>query len=57
MAWSITLLGESYSPYIWAALALMLVGIFLVQPRPRIALAPLPPIGKDGSQQERDSQA
>ena len=33
-----------------------LVGVFLVQPRPRIALAPIAPIGKNGPQQERDSQ-
>jgi drug/metabolite transporter (DMT)-like permease len=31
--WSILLLGESYSAYIWAALAMMFAGIFLVQPR------------------------
>ena len=39
VAWSIWLLGESYSGYVWAALGLMLIGIFLVQPRPRIGLA------------------
>lgn len=32
--WSMILLSESYSPYIWAALAIMLMGIFMVQPRP-----------------------
>ncbi len=37
--WSLILLGESYSSYIWLALAMMLAGIFLVQPRPRIGLA------------------
>ncbi len=31
--WSILLLGESYSAYIWAALLMMFAGIFLVQPR------------------------
>ena len=31
--WSITLLSESYSAWVWAALALMLVGLALVQPR------------------------
>ncbi len=30
---SMLILGESYSGYIWAALGLMLVGLFLVQPR------------------------
>lgn len=33
IAWSILLLGESYSGYIWAALGFMLLGMFLVQPR------------------------
>ena len=27
------LLGEGYSPFIWTALAVMLAGIYLVQPR------------------------
>jgi len=35
VVWSVLLLRESYSPYIWAALAMMLAGIFLVQPRAR----------------------
>jgi hypothetical protein len=35
--WAMLLLGESYSGWIWAALALMLMGLFLVQPRPRAA--------------------
>jgi drug/metabolite transporter (DMT)-like permease len=41
--WSMWLLSESYSIYIWAALAVMMVGMTLVQPR-RIqeALAPVP---------------
>jgi drug/metabolite transporter (DMT)-like permease len=33
--WSMLLLRESYTPYIWAALLMMLAGIFLVQPRQR----------------------
>jgi len=36
--WAMGLLGESYSPYIWAALGLMLGGLALVQPRPAEAL-------------------
>lgn len=32
--WSILLLGESYSGYIWAALVVMFAGLFFVQPRP-----------------------
>lgn len=31
--WSIALLGESYSGWVWAALAVLLAGVFLVQPR------------------------
>lgn len=46
--WSMALLSERYSGYVWLAFAVMLVGIFLVQPRARIALAPVPPIGENG---------
>ncbi|MEJ6394022.1 DMT family transporter [Gymnodinialimonas sp. 2305UL16-5] len=31
--WAKLILGESYSLWVWAALALMLMGVFLVQPR------------------------
>lgn len=31
--WAILLLGESYSGWIWAAMVVMLLGMFLVQPR------------------------
>lgn len=31
--WAMVLLGETYSPYIWASLGLMLIGLALVQPR------------------------
>ena len=31
--WAMVLLGESYSGYVWAAIAVMFVGLFLVQPR------------------------
>lgn len=43
--WAMLLLGESYSHWIWAALGLMLLGLFLVQPRPRQALVEEPAIG------------
>ncbi len=33
--WAIVLLGESYSTWVWAALLLMFLGVFLVQPRVR----------------------
>ena len=39
--WSMLLLNERYSPYIWAAFAVMLAGVILVQPRARKALAPI----------------
>jgi len=34
VVWAIILLGESYSTWFWAALTLMFLGIFFVQPRP-----------------------
>ena len=33
--WAMLLLGERFSGWIWAALGVMLVGLFLVQPRAR----------------------
>lgn len=39
VAWSMVLLGESYSHLVWIGLALMLAGIFLVQPSERFRLA------------------
>ena len=33
--WATILLGERFSPWVWAALAVMLAGLALVQPRPR----------------------
>ena len=38
------LLNESYSLFIWLALAVMLLGVFLVQPRARKGLAPVPEV-------------
>lgn len=37
--WAMVFLGEAFSGWIWAALALMLMGLSLVQPRPRLAAA------------------
>ncbi|MCP5074323.1 MAG: DMT family transporter [Rhodobacteraceae bacterium] len=37
--WSIVFLKETYSGWVWAALALMMVGLFLVQPRPKAEAA------------------
>ena len=33
--WAMVLLGERFSPWVWAALLVMLAGLALVQPRPR----------------------
>jgi drug/metabolite transporter (DMT)-like permease len=33
IVWSMTLLGERYSPWVWGALALLFAGLALVQPR------------------------
>ena len=38
--WARLLLGESYSGWVWAALVLVLTGVFLVQPKPKLALVP-----------------
>lgn len=38
--WAKAILDEAYPPVVWAALALMFIGMYLVQPRPKAALAP-----------------
>ena len=43
VVWAMVLLGERYSGWVWAALALLFAGLFLVQPRP--ALPPEPRAG------------
>jgi drug/metabolite transporter (DMT)-like permease len=48
VVWAMLLLGESYSPYIWAALALVLLGIRLVQPRRKDGLEAAGAIGETG---------
>ncbi len=49
VVWSMILLRESYSGYVWAALCVMLLGVFLVQPRAvrraRAVLATSLPLG------------
>lgn len=35
--WAMVLLGERFSPFVWAALGVMMLGLFLVQPRARPA--------------------
>ncbi|MEM9584408.1 MAG: DMT family transporter [Pseudomonadota bacterium] len=47
LIWSMVLLGERYSLWIWAAFAVMVVGLTLVQPRPRL-LDSAKPIGETG---------
>lgn len=48
VTWAMLFLGETYSPYFWAALAVMLAGLALVQPRPKTAL--VPPLQPDQSE-------
>jgi drug/metabolite transporter (DMT)-like permease len=38
--WAKGILNEAYTPAVWAALAIMFLGMYLVQPRPKAALAP-----------------
>ncbi|MEL6596896.1 MAG: DMT family transporter [Pseudomonadota bacterium] len=45
--WAMLLLGESYAGPVWAAMAIMFVGLFLVQPRPNVALVPTHATGED----------
>ncbi|SLN34691.1 EamA-like transporter family protein [Roseovarius litorisediminis] len=47
--WSMILLSESYSAYVWGALGLMLAGIFMVQPRLPMRLAPSPGLEETGT--------
>jgi drug/metabolite transporter (DMT)-like permease len=37
--WAMLILGERFSPWVWAALCVMLLGLFLVQPRTHSAKA------------------
>ena len=46
VGWAILILGESYSAWVWAAMAVILGGVFLVQPSPRAALVELDERGK-----------
>jgi drug/metabolite transporter (DMT)-like permease len=39
VVWAMLLLGERFSPWVWAALVVMLAGLSLVQPRNRQAIA------------------
>ena len=46
--WAMLILGESYSPFIWAAMGLVLFGVALVQPRRKTAVAEALTIGDTG---------
>ncbi|MEL6451906.1 MAG: DMT family transporter [Pseudomonadota bacterium] len=47
LLWARLILGEAYPPILWGALALMLVGMYLVQPR-KASLEAGAPIGDSG---------
>ena len=48
VVWAMLLLGETYPPVFWAAMALVLSGVFLVQPRRRDRVASEDPIAETG---------
>ena len=50
--WAMLVLGERYSGYVWLAMALMFVGLFLVRPRPRAALVMPDKAGQDGPEEQ-----
>jgi drug/metabolite transporter (DMT)-like permease len=45
--WARIVLGESYSPWVWLALLCVMAGVFLVQPKPVLRVAPEPDGGQD----------
>lgn len=47
MVWSMLILHETYAGWVWLAFLAMLLGIFLVQPRPNATLAPGRSAAKD----------
>ncbi|SEO44305.1 Permease of the drug/metabolite transporter (DMT) superfamily [Salinihabitans flavidus] len=46
--WSMLILHERYSLWIWLAMGIILVGMALVQPRRKVAIAPIVPPGNVG---------
>ena len=48
VTWSMLVLGESYSPWFWAAMVLILTGVAMVQPRRKEPVAPPSAIGDGG---------
>jgi drug/metabolite transporter (DMT)-like permease len=57
VAWSIWPLQESYSLSVWAALGAMLIGVFLVQPKRPMPLAPVPGMSDNTKQDRTNEQA
>ncbi len=53
IVWAMLILNESYSPFFWAAMGLVLTGVFLVQPTRKEALAPIRVDGQDGGKKEQ----
>ena len=51
--WAMLILSESYPATVWAAMGIMFIGIFLVQPRRKTALAPDAPAPETGTAQGR----
>ena len=45
LIWAKVILSETYAPTLWLALAMMFAGLYLVQPRPKAALADAASIG------------
>ncbi|MDU8927376.1 DMT family transporter [Alisedimentitalea sp. MJ-SS2] len=54
VVWAMLILGERYSGYFWAALGLMLIGLFLVQPRDNAGLADAGQPGEDKAADNMD---
>jgi drug/metabolite transporter (DMT)-like permease len=48
LVWAKLILSEAYAPTIWIALTFMFFGMYLVQPRPKAALAADAPMGETG---------
>jgi len=48
MIWASLILDETYAPTIWIALSAMFIGMYFVQPRPKVALAVDPAMGETG---------
>ncbi|MHA6262800.1 DMT family transporter [Arenibacterium sp. CAU 1754] len=46
VVWAMLILNESYSPYFWAAMGMVLLGVLLVQPRRKDTVAQDPAIGE-----------